>query len=74
MDKEIKKIHAELVELQTSFEFQNESVVEMEKTIALQQAEIQKLQKQVEILSLHLKSLRQDVVKDIRDETPPPHY
>lgn len=63
-----------VVELQTQSAFQAENIEAMEKTIAAQHYEIQLLNKQIKILSEHIKSLRHDAVKDVRDEQPPPHY
>ncbi len=63
-----------VVELQTQSAFQAENIEAMEKTIAEQHYEIQLLNKQIKILSQHIKSLRDDAVKDVRDEQPPPHY
>ncbi len=69
-----KVVENAIDDLQTNMAFNSESIAELEKTAALQHQEIQLLKKQIGILSEHLKSLREDVVKDLRDEAPPPHY
>ncbi len=73
-ENRIGQLEQYVYELQSSFAFTHESVIELEKTVAAQHIEIQQLQKQIKILSEHIKSLRHEAVKDIRDETPPPHY
>jgi len=70
----IQDMEAHIYDLQTAAAFHNESIESLEKTIATQHGEIQYLQKQIKILSEHIKSLKDEAVKDIRDETPPPHY
>lgn len=68
------ELQAQLYQLQEGHAFASESIIELEKTISKQYVEIQTLQKQIKILSEHVKTLKQDAIKDIRDEAPPPHY
>lgn len=70
----MNKLELNLQNLQTDFVYQNESIEAIEKTLAEQHNEIQLLKKQIKILSEHIKSLKDDAVRDIRDEAPPPHY
>ena len=67
-------IEENLCNIQADFLYQQESIEAIEKTIAEQHLEIQLLKKQIKILSEHIKSLKDDSVRDIRDEPPPPHY
>lgn len=67
-------IEENLCNIQADFLYQQESIEAIEKTIAEQHLEIQLLKKQIKILSEHIKSLKDDSVRDIRDESPPPHY
>lgn len=68
------KLQNEVYRLQEEQAFASESIYELEKTVAQQHTEITQLHKQIKILSEHLKNLKQEAVKDVRDETPPPHY
>lgn len=61
-------------ELEMSQAYHDDSIAELEKTVAAQHQEIQLLKKQLQLLSEYIKTMRQDAVKDIRDEAPPPHY
>lgn len=70
----INQCENSVYELQANFSFNSESIDALEKTVALQHQEIQLLKKQIKILSEHIKSLRDDAVRDIREESPPPHY
>ena len=70
----IEKLETHIFKLQEEQAFTSESVYELEKTVVKQQLEIQKLQKQIKILSEYTKNLKQETIKDIRDESPPPHY
>ncbi len=67
-------IEENLCNIQADFLYQQESIEAIEKTISEQHLEIQLLKKQIKILSEHIKSLKDDSVRDIRDESPPPHY
>lgn len=67
-------VEENLCNIQADFLYQQESIEAIEKTIAEQHLEIQLLKKQIKILSEHIKSLKDDHVRDIRDESPPPHY
>jgi len=54
--------------------FHDESIEALEKTIASQHQEIQLLEKKISLLSNYLKTLQQNIIKDPKDEVPPPHY
>lgn len=69
-----EQLQTQVHELQANYSFASESILELEKTVAKQQFEIQNLEKKLSILSEYVKTLKQDSVRDIRDETPPPHY
>ncbi|WP_040725017.1 SlyX family protein [Thiomicrorhabdus sp. Kp2] len=54
--------------------FHDESIEALEKTIASQHQEIQLLERKISLLSNYLKTLQQNIIKDPKDEVPPPHY
>jgi len=60
--------------LEMNQSFHDENIQALEKTIAIQHQEIQLLEKKLSLLSDYLKSLKQDMIKDPKDEVPPPHY
>jgi len=74
MQDNIQAILNRIDELETNQSFHDESIEALEKTIAAQHQEIQLLEKKLSLLSDYLKTLRQDIIKDPKDEVPPPHY
>jgi len=60
--------------LEMNQSFYDENIQALEKTVAIQHQEIQLLEKKLSLLADYIKSLRQDMIKDPKDEVPPPHY
>lgn len=63
-----------LAELEMTLTFQDDTISELEKTVAYQQQAIQGLERKLSLLGEYLKSLREDPIKPLNEETPPPHY
>lgn len=68
------KILQRLDSVEMNQTFHDENIEALEKTIASQHQEIQLLEKKIALLSDYLKTLRQEIIKDPKDEVPPPHY
>lgn len=71
---QVDVLQEQVYQLQENQAFASESILELEKTSAKQHLEIKQLEKQIKILSEYVKTLKQEGIKDVRDETPPPHY
>ena len=63
-----------VAELEMTLTFQDDTISELEKTVAYQQQAIQTLERKLNLLGEYLKSLREDPIKPLNEETPPPHY
>lgn len=63
-----------LNQLEMNQAFHDDSIEALERTIAIQHQEIQLLEKKLMLLSDYIKTLKQDGIKDQKDEVPPPHY
>ena len=70
----LQAITSKVENLEVTHAYHDDSIHELEKTVAAQHQEIQHLKKQLSLLSEYLKTLKDEAVKDIKDETPPPHY
>jgi SlyX protein len=68
------KILQRLDSVEMNQTFHDENIEALEKTIASLHQEIQLLEKKIALLSDYLKTLRQEIIKDPKDEVPPPHY
>ncbi|WP_321323320.1 SlyX family protein [Thiomicrorhabdus sp.] len=73
-DHKINSLIKRVDSLEMNQSFYDENIQALEKTIAIQHQEIQLLEKKLSLLTDYLKSLRQDMIKDPKDEVPPPHY
>lgn len=74
INNQVDELQEQVFQLQENQAFSSESILELEKTTAKQHLEIKHLEKQIKILSEYVKTLKQESIKDVRDETPPPHY
>lgn len=63
-----------IAELEIAIAFQDDTLAETQKTLAYQQQAIQGLERKLLLLSEYIKSLREDPIKPLNEETPPPHY
>jgi SlyX protein len=63
-----------IAELEIAIAFQDDTLAETQKTLAYQQQAIQSLERKLLLLSEYIKSLREDPIKPLNEETPPPHY
>lgn len=63
-----------LAEIEMSLSHQDHTIAELEKTAAFQQQAIQSLERKLGLLGGYLKSLRDDPIKPLSEETRPPHY
>ena len=70
----LQKIMQRIDHLEMNQTFHDESIEALEKNIVTQHQEIQLLEKKLVLLTDYLKTLRQDILKDPKDEIPPPHY
>ena len=70
----LEAIENRVAELEVKVAFQDDTIAELEKTAAYQQQSIQSLERKLMLLTDYIKSLREDPVKPLNEETPPPHY
>jgi len=63
-----------LTKVEMNQAFHDDSIEALERTIASQHQDIQLLEKKIALLSDYIKNLKQDSIKDPKDEVPPPHY
>ena len=65
-----------MIALQTRLLHQEEDISKLSKELYMQQKELAKLKQQFTALALRFQSLasEESSVRDIKDETPPPHY
>jgi len=70
------EITEQMQDLQIKLSYQEETIDVLNKTVSLQQQDILHLKEQLQSLSKMLKSLKQDDsgIKQIAEETLPPHY
>ena len=73
-DSELNRITERLAQLEINQSFQEESIESLEKTIMQQHQDIQRLEHKLTLLSEYLKNMKQDNIKNVYEETPPPHY
>lgn len=73
-NEDFSSIMNRINQLEMNQSFHDESIEAMEKTIATQHQEIQLLEKKLILLTEYLKNLQQNMIKDPKDEVPPPHY
>ncbi|BCN93381.1 hypothetical protein THMIRHAM_11660 [Thiomicrorhabdus immobilis] len=71
---ENKEILERLNQLEMNQAFHDDNIEALERTVAIQHQEIQLLEKKLMLLSDYIKTLKQDAIKDPKDEVPPPHY
>lgn len=70
----VEKLEQKIMDLEIRMSYQDESLQAMEKTLALQHQTIQQLTHKLHLLTDFLKSLRDEPIKPLSEETPPPHY
>ncbi|HEY9018062.1 SlyX family protein [Thiomicrospira sp.] len=63
-----------IAELEFKLAYQENTLESLEKTSAYQQQSIQSLERKLSLLGEYLKSLREEPIKPLSEETPPPHY
>lgn len=63
-----------VAELEFKLSYQENTLEALEKASAYQQQSIQSLERKLRLLAEHLTSLRDDPIKPLSEETPPPHY
>lgn len=63
-----------VAELEFKLSYQESTLEALEQTAAYQQQSIQSLERKLSLLGEYLKSLREDPIKPLSEETPPPHY
>ena len=70
------EITEQMQNLQIKLSYQEETIEVLNKTVSLQQQDIMHLKEQLQALSKMLKNLKQDDsgIKQITEETLPPHY
>lgn len=73
-DPQLARLEARIAELEIKQAFQENTIEELERSIVYQQQENQKFERKLTLLGDYLKSLRQDPIKPLNEETPPPHY
>ncbi|WEJ63747.1 SlyX family protein [Thiomicrorhabdus lithotrophica] len=74
MPEATNQVLERLTRVEMNQAFHDESIEALERTIASQHQDIQLLEKKIALLSDYIKSLKQDSIKDPKDEVPPPHY
>lgn len=74
MTEDLQALSEKTQSLEINQTFHDESIHALESTVAKQHQEIQMLQKQLKLLSEYLKTIKQDGIRDPKDEVPPPHY
>lgn len=70
----LEKLTDRVAELEIKVAFQDEIIEALENSVVIQQQATQKLEHKLDVLSGYLKSLREDPIKPLNEETPPPHY
>ena len=63
-----------LIELETKLAFQETTLHELNDIVTAQQEKIDILQAAIQELHERMKSMSEEVVRDLKDEPPPPHY
>ena len=74
MPEATNQVLERLTQVEMNQAFHDDSIEALERTIASQHQDIQLLEKKITLLSDYIKSLKQDGIKDPKDEVPPPHY
>lgn len=70
----VAELNQRLTQLEIRLSYQDESIEAMESTLASQHQSIQQLNRKLTLLGDYLKSLKDDAIKPLSEETPPPHY
>ena len=63
-----------LIELETKLAFQETTLHDLNDIVAAQQEKIDILQAAIQELHERMKSMGEETVRDLSEETPPPHY
>lgn len=63
-----------LIELETKLAFQETTLHELNDIVAAQQKKIDILQAAIQELHERMRSMGEETVRDLSEETPPPHY
>ena len=70
----IARLEHKVTDLEIRMSYQDENLMAMETTLARQHHTIQQLTHKLQLLTDYLKSLQDDPIKPLSEETPPPHY
>jgi SlyX protein len=71
---ELTNLNNKVMDLEIKLSYQDEALQAMEQTIAAQHQSIQGLERKLTLLAEYLKSLKEDPIKPLSEEVPPPHY
>jgi SlyX protein len=63
-----------LIKLETKLAFQETTLHELNEIVTAQQQKIDILQAAIQELHERMKSMGEETVRDLSEETPPPHY
>lgn len=63
-----------IINLETRIAFYEKTIDELNSVVFEQAKEIRILQQKMELINEMVKSAGNSILKDLKDETPPPHY
>lgn len=70
----VAELNNKIMDLEIRLSYQDETLEAMEKTLAAQHQSIQGLTRKLNLLGNYLRSLKEDPIKPLSEEVPPPHY